>query len=60
MNGPFEEKNACGTVGNVPVHTGVRLQTVDAAKKIIFLSLSAAGPSRHSDAIHSFLGAERR
>ena len=36
MDGPFEEKNACGTVGNVPVHTGVRLQAVDAAKNILF------------------------
>ena len=32
----FEEKNTCGTVGDVPVHTAVRLMTVDAEKNISF------------------------
>ena len=32
----FEEKNARGTVGDVPVHTAVRLMTVDAEKNISF------------------------
>ena len=32
----FEEKNTCETVGYVPVHTAVRLQTVDAGKNISF------------------------
>ena len=36
LNQPFEEKNTCESVGDVPVHTAVRLQTVDGEKNISF------------------------
>ena len=36
LNRLFEEKNTRETVGDVSVHTGVRLQIVDAAENILF------------------------
>ena len=36
LDQPFEEKTTCVSVGDVPVHTTVRLQTVDAEKNISF------------------------
>ena len=36
LDQPFEEKTTCVSVGDVPVHTAVRLQTVDAEKIFSF------------------------
>ena len=36
LDQPFEEKTTCESVGDVPVHTEVRLQIVDATENILF------------------------
>jgi len=49
LNRLFEEKNTRETVGDVSVNTGVRLQTVDAAKKyFIFLAELVCSRSKSS------------
>ena len=60
LNRLFEEKNTRETVGDVSVHTGVRLQIVDTAENILILFATSPSRHRHSDVIHSFLESEMR